>query len=359
METIWIITWWDPRKHAWWVEKVIHEIVKPLQKKYNLSYIFIDKENFHEKTGDIEYCGIKSFWISPFNILLFAWKLKRFKFDLIIDNTWVANVYNNLDKKTKIIYICHWIAWWAIRDLNVGSRMLKIKYFIYYFFIHLLWKITYRKADLIIVAPRWWKELLHRYYGVQKSKIKVIYNGIDFVSKSIKPFDGILKIIFISNNHPRRGIHRLEIVAKALKKEKVIFKIIWSQYSNPHTIKNIHYLWTLVGEEKYKELIDSDVVFMPSCYEGQNLSVLEWMSVGCIPLVSTNTNTNMIEWTELEQFISPNNDINFYIEKITYLLQNHQKIDALKKMSQNKVKDYTRDNQSKKYLEEIDDLLGE
>lgn len=357
MKKIGILLGWDPRKNIGWAEKVISEIVMLCKEKYKIAYIFIDNKDFSQTENGCEYHWVKSIGKSPFNNIIFSKKLGKFNMDAIIDNMWVSRLFNNIDKYTKIIQICHGVAWWALRNIKIKNIFLKIGYFIYYTFLHILWKITYRKADLIITAPKSAPKEIAKYYGIQPNKIINIYNGIDQISEDINPYKDILKIIFIGNNHARKGMDILEETAKSLEDKNVIFKIIGSEYHNQMNIKNIQYVGKLTGQEKFNEIYNSDMVFMPSNYEWQNLVIMECMGYGCIPLASKNTHVDVVEWTSLEQFISPTNDASFYTKKIEYLLTHPDKIQAMKEQARQLVSTYTRKNQAKLYLKEIDKLL--
>jgi len=130
---------------------------------------------------------------------------------------------------------------------------------------------------MIITAPKSAPQEIAKYYHINPKKIINIYNGIDHISKTIKSHDKTLHIIFIGNNHARKGMEILEKTAKNLHNKNVIFKIIGSVYANKDHIKNIHYIGKLTGDQKYKEIYNSDIVFMPSNYEGQNLVMMECM----------------------------------------------------------------------------------
>lgn len=357
MKTVGILLWWDPRKNVWWAEKVIAEIVNQCKEKYQIVYIFMDNHTYQDTEDGIQYYGIKTIGRSPFNIISFSRKLGFLKMDLLIDNMWATKLFHNIHPKTKIIQICHGVAWWALRNIKIKNIALKIGYYIYYLFFHILRKITYKKAELIITAPKSAPQEIAKYYKVDPKKIINIYNGIDHISQTIKPYDKKLKVIFIGNNHARKGMEILEQTAKNLHNKNVMFKIVGSPYINKKHIQNIHYLGKLTGNEKYQEIYESDVVFMPSNYEGQNLVIMECMWYGCIPLASKNTHVDVVEWTPLQQFISPTNDANFYTAQIEFLLTHPDKIQIMKEQARQLVSKYTRANQAKLYLKEIDKLL--
>lgn len=345
--------WWE-----WGVKKVATEIWKTLIKsnKYKVSYIFIDKKNHSETQNWINYIWIRAWWHFPFDLLLFWHKIKKIQADVIIDNMWIANLYNNIDKKVKIIQICHGVAGEWLKSINESNFFMKIKYFIYYFLIHIVWKFTYRKANKIVALSKNWKEWIIKYYWVEEKKIQIINNWTDTpenneTKKSYKR----LTVLFISWDHRRKRIDIIEKIANDIKDQNIQFKIIWAPYIS--TSPSIEYLWKLPREKTYKTMQESDIIFLPSDFEWQPLVVLEAMGFWCIPLVSENCNLDMIEGTELEQFVWKNNDYKYYEEKIKYLAENNDVLKKYMKISQDIIQKYTWENQTKKYLDIIDELI--
>lgn len=357
MKSIWIIVSWDPRKNKWGVEKVMDEVKKKLIKRYKISYVFPSKNNFIEKDWDIEYHGIKCMFRAPFDWIILSSKLWKFRFDLIIDNLWITKLFNNIYSETKVIIVCHAVVWSALTHIKFWNLFLQVWYFMYYFIVHMMWKITCRRADVVIAPQKNAGKEISNYYKVKNDRFINIYNGVDVISYDIKPFTGELDIIFISNNHIWKWVEMLEEIAKKLKEYKVMFYIIWAPYHNKYNLKNIISLWILLWEDKYKKIKDSDIVFMASKFEWQNLSVIEAMSKGCIPLISLNTHVDVVEWTELEFFVSKDNNIDFYVNRIMYLLNNPNKIDYFKKLSVKTVSNILWEKQAWKYLEVVDNLL--
>ena len=360
MEKIGILLPSDPRiSPEWGVKKVATEIGKAIlkSKKYKLAYIFINNKNSYISEDNIEYIWIKSVWRSPLDILLFGYRLNKINLDLIIDNMGIANLYWNISKTTKIMQICHGVAWEWLKNIVEKNIFKKIIYWLYYLFIHVVWKFTYKKADLIIALSKYWKKWIMNYYNTSANKINIIFNWADWIKYNSKYDNDWVKILFISWDHNRKRVDILEYMAKQLEKQNnnVQFNIIWAPYHSKQ--QNIKYLWKLSREETYKNMRESDIIFLPSNFEWQPLVVLEAMNFGCIPLVSKKCNLDMLEWTSLEQFISPTNDASFYTKKIEYLLTHPDKIQAMKEQARQLVSTYTRKNQAKLYLEAIDKLL--
>lgn len=364
MKKIWIVLWNDPRKNIWWVNKVINEIFSHYDENhYELFYYFISDFNFIERENNRIYCGIKSFWFSILKMFPYWGKLRKYllnqKIDLVVDNTLWVWLFHKLPGSTKLIQICHWLPYWWLKNVYVKGFIRKFWYLFYYWSLHKILKRTSKLAECVVCMDIDAISGLNRYYWVPKKKIVNIYNWVDyvedknFIREKVKG-DG-LKVVFIWNNYPWKRLDILEEVAKKLKNQNVEFYVIWPNYIPKYC--NIKYLWYLSWDEKEKHIRMFDIVFMPSNFEGQNLVVSEGMALWLIPMASYNTHVDVARWTELEKFISKDNDVEFYVNKINRLLKNVEQVYKLKVLSINSISPYLWNIQKEKYWEIIVNIL--
>jgi glycosyltransferase involved in cell wall biosynthesis len=160
-----------------------------------------------------------------------------------------------------------------------------------------------KRADLIIVPSNYIAELV-KNWDVDKKKIKLIYNGVDFIPSEINKEDARKKIgihgniiLSIGRLVPWKGFRMLiKIMPKVLELNQFLRLVIIGSGPEKENlekmVKNmglsnkVH----LVGSKSHDELADylaaSDVFVLASSYEGFSHQILEAMVAG-IPIVTT------------------------------------------------------------------------
>lgn len=364
MKKILILSWFSPEKWSG-VEKVTLEYGKKLSKKYKILYYFMDTKKTYKEMYNMQLYWFNATMFPLISFIIYTIKtfyfIKRYKPDLIIDNFGVSLLYNIIYNDIKVIWQTHWTCRSFIDKIKFNNIFEKVRYYLFFWFLSIFERNLIRKSYKMILISKYVKEEIMKYYKLNiDNKSVYIYNWYDSLEKEKKIDEfkkqSVLKILFVSNAHRAKWIDILEKVAKTLEKENIMFYIIWAKYIN-NNIQNIKYLWKLSREDVYRNMDKSDIFFLPSYREWQPLVVLEAMSNGCIPLISWECHMDMIEDTELNEFISYENDYVFYIKKIKSLLDNPDIIKKYKELAMQIIKPYSWDNQTNIYLEVINKIL--
>ncbi|GAB6558547.1 glycosyltransferase family 4 protein [Bacillus mobilis] len=232
----------------------------------------------------------------------------------------------------------------------------------------LLWyRFLYSKlsksAKKIITVSNFSKRELVSYFPSMKSKIDVIYNGIDHIWER-KFEESILEkhqltsgeyILAVSSMNPNKNF---KVIAEAmtnmtsLKAQVVIVGGKQSKvFANETMESDQNIIWTgYVSDEELVTLYKNAKVFLfPSIYEGFGLPPLEAMAMGC-PVIASNAACIPEICGEHVTYFDPTN-ANDLAEKIQ--LFDQMKILNSKKGAQQFVKKYNWNDAAKKLLEHI------
>ncbi|MCD6576188.1 MAG: glycosyltransferase family 4 protein [Nanoarchaeota archaeon] len=147
------------------------------------------------------------------------------------------------------------------------------------------------KSDNIIAVSNYSKEILLRS-GVSKSKIKVIYNGVNTTKVSNHKY-AQRKILFFGRLSKEKGIFTLLDAARVLT--GFTFYIVGKgplynrikEYIKHKKIKNVKLLGYLPYSKLKKEILSAEMVVFPSLHEAFPIAILETMSYGK-PVIATN-----------------------------------------------------------------------
>jgi len=193
----------------------------------------------------------------------------------------------------------------VIRESNTLSEIMKSNNNLKNIILCKLIRIFYPKADLIVSPSQGVADDLMKNYGIDKNKIKVIYNPIDhkfLLNMAKEPVDNY----FINNKSPEKVI----IGIGSLTKQKNFSSLIMAFYN----IKRHHnYKLIILGEGKerskleslierlnirdcilmpgfvknpFKYLINANVFVLSSIYEGLPNVLIQALLLG-VPCVST------------------------------------------------------------------------
>lgn len=230
--------------------------------------------------------------------------LKKIKPDLFISTDGFASLKTNC--KTLLV----------IHDLAFEHYKTFIGPFTRKYYRHFTPQYA-RKADKIITVSNFSKDDIVQQYGIDPSKVAVIYNGVD--RKVYQPINASNKLIvqnkyaaghpyfiFVGSIHPRKNLKGL-LQAFNLFKERnkndlklvVVGRKAWqvestlAEYNNMLFKEAVIFLDHKGLDELGKIVAGAEASVYPSLFEGFGLPIIEAMSCG-VPVITSN-NSSMKE----------------------------------------------------------------
>jgi len=210
-------------------------------------------------------------------------------------------------------------------------------------------RFTQRFSDLIIANSQAGKDLLIREKKIPETKIRVVYNGIDFKRFAAQINSNKIRTEFdIPQDALVIGMIARYKPAKNHKMFFMVAKEIISKYLNVYflCIGDVHPKWN----NYYKELTEClgklgikeriilagkrfdipdilnlmDISVLTSLWEGLPNTLIESMAAG-IPVVVTDVSDNsLIVENGVNGFVVPINDVDMMVQKIRILLENEK-----------------------------------
>jgi UDP-glucose:(heptosyl)LPS alpha-1,3-glucosyltransferase len=236
-----------------------------------------------------------------------------------------------------------------------------------HFIYQYLEKKTFNNSKKIIANSNLIKNQIIDTYGIDPNKIEVVYNGVplkekvDFISLK-KEFN--LKnekiILYVGSGFKRKGVKEaLEIVSRL----KYDFKFIivgkekkikhYENYANELKIKD-KVIFTGARDDVDKFYSMSDIFLFPTRYEPFSNVILEAMSYENVVITTLQNGASEI----LEDKFCMKNSIDFTIvDLIDKLLSNNEYLNKIKSLNNQKVKEFSIENNVNQTLKIIEDLI--
>jgi len=224
-----------------------------------------------------------------------------------------------------------------------------------------------RSASIILVLSELEKQTITNRW--KNLNIRVLENAVavDEIGK-LKRLENNKQnektIIFLGRLHESKGLHEIIEACRILKAEnfQFRFKCFGTGELKDFFVtemaavlgENFFYGGVISGEEKWKQLVQSDIFLLPSKYgEGLPMAMLEAMAAGCIVVVSEMASVGAVIKDGVNGFLVQPQNVPQLIEKLKMLLSDEINWKTLRRNAQETVaKEYNLPDYIKK-LEEI------
>jgi len=273
-------------------EKVISSLALNLDsKKYEvIMIVFSLSKQKHLKNEKIKIINLKNKRIS-LGIYRFIKCIKQIQPDVIIStighlNLMISLIKILLPKKTKLI----------ARESNFLSKNIKLQ--TNSILMTILYKLFYNNFDLSLVFSRTHKKDMLSNSNINKDKVKIIYNPIDFhhIKKLSKKkinnkynkyfINSLRKFIFVGSLSFQKGIDIFINILDKCKNQNFIYNIIGegSEFLNLKKLvkeKNLSKKINFIPYQKnpFPYIVKSDAFIMSSRFEGMSNIILETLSL--------------------------------------------------------------------------------
>lgn len=163
---------------------------------------------------------------------------------------------------------------------------------------NLMFKVLGKNLEQIFTVSNFSRKELHKYFGIQMSKIAITYNGIDHI-RNITPDTSILDRFHIGDKKYALAVSSLNpsknfrlVLDVAAKMPDILFIIAGGNNSKVfnsiglETPPNAKFIGYVFDEELIALYQKASVFLYPSLYEGFGIPPLEALSCGCQAVVS-------------------------------------------------------------------------
>ncbi|RNI22450.1 glycosyltransferase family 4 protein [Rufibacter latericius] len=183
-----------------------------------------------------------------------------------------------------------------------------------------------------------------------KCPVIQIRNGVDTPETlglvSEEPFPRFTLVFVGRLEHAQKGVLFLPDIVKGCQNQGLELQLIIAGtgedepelrrlVSEKGLEKEIQFVGPLETKEVYRLLLKSHLMLMPSYFEGFSVVLLEAQMCGCLPLVTRleEITTPVVQDGETGFLIDGNDNIDMFVEKITYLYTHRQRLEEMKAAS--------------------------
>ena len=281
-------------------EKVVTNLADKLQEKYNVIIAVFNNKNqdyfCDAKIIDLKTKQTNNIIKKIYNLIVRFNKIKeikkKYKIDCSISFLTETNLINSLTKKKEKIIV-------SIRN-NLSEKKFKN-------ILKFITKITFKKADKIVVVSKHMEEDIKQKYLINNNKITTIYNGCNqnqieklsnekIEGKYLEMFTSGKTIITMGRFNNQKAhwhlIRSFSNVVKEVPDAKLLLlgrghlkKYLQNLIIDLKLEKNIKILE--FQRNPYNFLKKCDIFIMPSLYEGMSNSIIEAMCCN-LPVIATD-----------------------------------------------------------------------
>lgn len=217
-----------------------------------------------------------------------------------------------------------------------------------------------KKADYHIVASSYSQGAVE-YEEIQSDKIYKIPYGVDgnkFVKSERAYSKDSLNVLFIGEVNQRKGINQVLTVAKELYNKGFAFNIVGDGYkSAPELFSQFDKYVNFWGRVSFEDLLEqlkvNHVFIFPTMGEGFGLVLLEAMAAG-LPVITTPNGAGYdIVKDGYNGFVVPVGDVDAIKEKLSWLKEHPEELDAMSRNAINTAREFTWDKYEKGIVEAV------
>lgn len=236
-------------------------------------------------------------WLSP-DKKFFGHLLRLF-----YSNYLAAKHFGQLQFNTSPLEVCFFKKNQIVTVHDVIPILFKKLHKKQYHFYKVILKYALRQVKMVITPSRYTKELVHKYYGLQESKVQAIPLAID--NTSYQNEDLIIHqspyIIYVGRINEMKNVSQIIksyiIANSSLDIDLIIVgddrdkfnKLLEEANCNVDTKSRIKFYQNVSEAEKNKLMRDAELFLYPTLFEGFGFPPLEAMSNGCPAIVSNNS----------------------------------------------------------------------
>ncbi|MFL0246226.1 glycosyltransferase family 4 protein [Candidatus Clostridium stratigraminis] len=227
-------------------------------------------------------------------------------------------------------------------------------------FIQRLIEYSMNKANLVITVSEVFRNELCNVIGVNKNKIKRVYNGVTLKKNiNIENSGKEVKVLFMGKLSRVKGIYDFIEVIKSFKEVEMNVKFLIAGNGDIETVKQIiknekveeqtEILGWIDGKQKDNVLLTSDVLIAPSYFESFGISIVEAMNFG-VAIIGYRVGgiPEIVEHTK-NGFLHDTGDISGMVKSLKELVENENLLISMKLNNMEKVKKFSKD----KFIESI------
>jgi len=332
-------------------EKVAKRIFDISSKKKDAVFLeyFFDGSVYGiwEKLFGYKQLEAKIHRIGLFRILNFILKFKPDIIHIITFERFAAIAYLvKMFLKTKIIYNVHGVAVYENKEFKNISFSLFLK-------DSFAEKIFFRKSDKLLFLSKFQLSIAKQFYEIENTKVQFVTNGVDeeFSAKhEVSVSNEKKSLVFIGDSERKdKDFNYLYSALSNINTACDLF-VIGNYNTNKFSSKinnvNIYKVNTMDKTALVKFLSDKDIFISSSFYDTFSIATAECMSLGLVPIVTSNTGISELISDGENGFIVNHGDTSALAEKINLLLEDKN---LRKKLSDNARKIYAILNWNKIY----------
>jgi glycosyltransferase involved in cell wall biosynthesis len=228
-------------------------------------------------------------------------------------------------------------------------------------------KVEHELADRIVVGSQFTRTTLIGQ-GVQAEKIRILPYGVgkEFVEAGERRDGarncGKIRFLYLGQLTQRKGLSFLLEAWKGLPSGRAELVLMgggarrgWKKQAGAGV--------TFVGQASRGRVLEemgrSDVLILPSLFEGFGLVILEAMAAGLPVITTQNTGGPDVIEEGKEGFVVPAGNAEALREKMEWFIKNPEKAKEMGKAAHRKAKEYTWERYGKSYAEIVAELVRE